>query len=446
MRYVIAGLAVAYDDVVDVNLKVWGDEWEQPLGRLTATMTGPGEVVRAWGHPVWVRGDVTLAGNQARLRAVDVSAGQFVELRALYPRAAFASTGGMRVAEGDGLAAIAAEEQADADDYERDHERIQDAISHPWGTALLLLALATLPAFAVGGLVFWFFGREVNSGYDREYEQEPPTETEPALVPVLLAQGGGAGSFEFTATLFDLIRRGVYRSTATTTERSTWGGLRKEFVNDLELSKGDESQPLTAWERDVADVVDAVLDGGSERLSRFREQIEEERQSMSKRFTAFKASVTAEVRKRRWFASMGARPARRRCARLRAGRRGLGLPRDRRLALGLPPLERRRPACPGRVRVPQRGHADRRAHPAEALAPPLARGRDRGGALGGLPPLPDGLSAARRGTARLAGAVGALPRLRDRLRHRRARAAGRAPAHARAARAGQLDLLDLAGR
>ena len=241
VRYRLSGLAVAYDDVVDVNLKVWGDEWEQPLGRLTATTTGPGEVVRAWGHPVWVRGDVTLAGNSARLRAVAVPAGQFVELRALYPRGAFTSTAGMRVADGDGLAAIADEEQADAEAYERDHERIQDAIRHPWSTALLLLALGTLPAFAVGGLVFWLFGREVDTGYDREYEQEPPTETEPALVPVLLAQGGGAGSFEFTATLFDLIRRGVYRSAATTTERSTWGGLRKELVNDLELSKGDES-------------------------------------------------------------------------------------------------------------------------------------------------------------------------------------------------------------
>src|ERR671925_1595601 len=51
LRYAIRGLAVAYDDVVDVNLKVWGDEWEQQLGRLTAATTGPGGVVRAWGHP-----------------------------------------------------------------------------------------------------------------------------------------------------------------------------------------------------------------------------------------------------------------------------------------------------------------------------------------------------------------------------------------------------------
>ena len=63
IRYTLRGLAVAYDDVVDVNVKVWGDEWEERLGRLTATLQAPGKVVRAWGHPVWVRGDVQISGT-----------------------------------------------------------------------------------------------------------------------------------------------------------------------------------------------------------------------------------------------------------------------------------------------------------------------------------------------------------------------------------------------
>ena len=87
-------------------------------------------------------------------------------------------------------------------------------------------------------------------------------------MPTLLRQGGEAGSFEFTATLFDLIRRGVYVAKPVTTERSIWGGLRKESVADLELSAGDTKQTLQPWEREVADVVDGVLDGGSVRLSR----------------------------------------------------------------------------------------------------------------------------------------------------------------------------------
>ena len=64
------------------------------------------------------------------------------------------------------------------------------------------------------------------------------------------------------------------------------------------------------------------------------------------------------------------------------------------------------------------------------------RGAGRGGgrALGGVPPLPLRLPASPGGTARDARAVGALPRVRHRLRDRRARAAGRAAPHARGAR------------
>ena len=37
------GIAVAYDDVVDANLPVWGSVWKEPLGRLTATEAAPWE-------------------------------------------------------------------------------------------------------------------------------------------------------------------------------------------------------------------------------------------------------------------------------------------------------------------------------------------------------------------------------------------------------------------
>ena len=142
----------------------------------------------------------------------------------MIPRSAFTSTAGMRVASGKGLQKIVAEETADAAAFQRDHDRIENAKQHPWRYALALLLLGTIPAFVVVAAVFWFWGRERRTDYDREYEQEPPTDTEPALVPTLLRQGGEAGSFEFTATLFDLIRRGIYASKPETTERKIWAG------------------------------------------------------------------------------------------------------------------------------------------------------------------------------------------------------------------------------
>ncbi len=38
IRYRFRGLAVAYDDVVDVNLQVWGDEWPVAVNNLSAEM------------------------------------------------------------------------------------------------------------------------------------------------------------------------------------------------------------------------------------------------------------------------------------------------------------------------------------------------------------------------------------------------------------------------
>ena len=137
----------------------------------------------------------------------------------------------MRVASGNGLAKIIAEETADAAAYERDHERIE----HAKRASLAYAAVRPAPRDDPGvprrrSSCSGCYGRERDTGYDREYEQEPPTDTEPALVPTLLRQGGEAGSFEFTATLFDLIRRGVFRSEPVTTERSIWAGLRTERV------------------------------------------------------------------------------------------------------------------------------------------------------------------------------------------------------------------------
>ena len=311
ISYRFKGLTVAYDDVADVNLKVWGPSWSEPLPNLTAAMRLPrpvalGPSYRVYGHPAWVHGVVARAPRVATLRAVNVPSHQWVELRVVFPRRVLTSTAGAKVVHGNGLAAIVRQEADAQASYRHDRERLDDARNHPGRTLLWLALFALGPALAALFLVWLVYGRERGTGYDREYEQQPPTDTEPALVPPLLRQSTDVGSQEFTATLFDLIRRGRYRSAPVDTEKKLWGGLRHETVSDLLVTPGDQSIPLNDFEQPVAAVIDSVVDADGERLSEFRERIEKHRTSNATRFTSFKTNASAAIKARRWFTDAGA--------------------------------------------------------------------------------------------------------------------------------------------
>lgn len=311
LSYRFRGVAKAYDDVVDVNLRVWGDQWDAPVDDLTASLQLPralafGPSYRVWGHPPWVNGTVREHEKGTTLRALGVPAHQWVELRTVFPRNLLASTAGAQVEKGAGLEKILAEEHASRTSYESDRKHLDDAKRHIGRFLLYLLGLGLGPGLAIVLLVWLVFGRERGTGYDREYEQSPPDETEPALVPALLRQDTSAGSPEFTATLFDLIRRGRYHSAPVNTEKKVWGGLRHETVADLLLTPGDANVPLSRFEEPVADVIDSIVDADGERLSEFREKIEKSRTENAKRFTTFKSRVQTALGEKRWYLDSGA--------------------------------------------------------------------------------------------------------------------------------------------
>ena len=334
-----------------------------------------------------------------------------------------------------------AEEQQAAAEFEHGREKIHDAVTHLGRTLLILLLLAFGPAALLLTRRLADDGPRAPGRLRPRVRAGTAERAAPALVPTLLRQGGTVGSLEFTATLFDLIRRGRYTSKPVTTEKKTWGGLKHESVADLELTRGSGDN-LTPYEQDVAEVVDSVLADGPERLSKFRDRIVKDRKEQSARFTSFKTDVGKAVSELRWFESSGGKVL------------GLALGGlDRRwpwccsgsgstASTRSPRVGRRRPDRARRLRGHQCGTAAGRAHAGPALAAQAAGRRARGRALGCVPPLPDGLPAPGRGAAGIARALGALPRLRDRVRDRRARAAGRSAAHARGDPPGELDLLD----
>ena len=196
---------------------------------------------------------------------------------------------------------------ADIAAVQRDRDRIDSAIDNIGRTALILLGpRRRAGAAASRSPSTCAYGRELRVPYDREYEQEPPSDLAPALVAPLLRQGTSVGAQEFTATLFDLIRRGVLEGRAGADRALQAAGAGQARRRRPRALGRHRTQELTPWEKKVAEVVDDCLERrASTRLSLFKDHIDDDRVTNSARFTSFKESVESDIKQRRWYLTQG---------------------------------------------------------------------------------------------------------------------------------------------
>jgi uncharacterized membrane protein len=295
IRYRISGATVIYDDVVDVNWKVWGDEWDLSVGLVEAELRYPGTAaageVYVFGHPATVDGTTNLGddGVTPAMTAFFVPERTFVELRVVLPRSVLTATTGGQVVGGTGLDSILREEQAEVARTQREGALLRSTLLG------LLVLLALVPAALAAG--YLIYGRERRAvGYDREYEQAPPSDLEPTMVNALMNQGR-ADEQAFTAVLFDLIRRDLLTAQPTSVEKKTWLGLRRETISDLEIGLGSLGTGLTAPEARVRTILQRVLEDGPLPLSEFRTKLREDADANHDTYVAYqKAAHSAMVR------------------------------------------------------------------------------------------------------------------------------------------------------
>jgi uncharacterized membrane protein len=299
LRYRLEGLAVAHDDVVDVYWQAWGDEWQEPLDLLVAAMVLPGEPkkgeVKVFGHPASVSGKTSLGPEKVSptLIASDVPASQFVEMRVVFPRELLTSTGGAMVERGDGLKEIMDQEAADA----------RSAARQAWFVRQQPLFGLLLVALSVGILAFVYlrYGREPKVDYSERYEREPPTNDPPAVVGAIITQKPSVGSREFTATLFDLIRRGFLKAQPVSVKK---GGLWDEkTMTDLRVKLGSsDTGSLKAFELSVLKVARRVISYGPVNLTDFEVRLKDAdkstRRANDSSYEYFRNAVKREVEAR----------------------------------------------------------------------------------------------------------------------------------------------------
>jgi hypothetical protein len=143
-----------------------------------------------------------------------------------------------------------------------------------------------LVAMSAGMMAFVYLrhGRELEVDYEGRYEREPPTDDPPAVIGAIISQKPSVGIREFTATLFDLIRRGVLSAQPDSVKKDgLWG---EKTMTDLRVDLGSyDPGSLEDFEARVLNVAHRVLSHGPVNLTDF-------------------SAGAGELQRRRWWRSM----------------------------------------------------------------------------------------------------------------------------------------------
>ena len=153
LRYRLRGVVIAHDDAVEVAPQVWGNQWNNSLGLLTANVRAAGALpgTRGWIEPAWLDHRLTVRRGEVLTAVDDVPARRGVTLRVLYPPSALAPGAPYaRHVHDEILPATIAREQAAADRAARDKRQLEDTLHHPWAWILAACVLAIVPAGAAG--------------------------------------------------------------------------------------------------------------------------------------------------------------------------------------------------------------------------------------------------------------------------------------------------------
>jgi len=303
IHYTVQHAAVAHTDVTSVNWFPWGPGWAESLDHLTATVIVPRTVkagtVRGFGHPGWVNPVVQPAqplGAQTAItmNASSIPAHQAVQFRVVYPRPA-----GQPVDQsGNALPGILADEAKTAAAWSKTKQQYDSWKNSPLKLYGLTALAATVPALLLILLIYQMFGKELAPEAAVQYVREPPSDDQPALVRSLVDQHAEAGSREFAATLFDLIRRKALTGKPTPD-------------NDLEVSAvaDRDSVDLTDFEQQVVNVISLYEqgEGGPFSLKGMSSGVRSssKRDSISTHYQTFLAQSKQAVRAKGWLDDEG---------------------------------------------------------------------------------------------------------------------------------------------
>jgi uncharacterized membrane protein len=242
------GAVKVHSDVSEFHYKMWGEEWEKPLGTLRGKITLPVDnesQIQYWIHPGGYTQEVNVAKNVINLETKELPSSQWYEIRAVFPKIEAPDPNFVQIDNTEGLKEIVA--------IENEYQQRGSILRSVYNLVLLFSALVLAFPF----YIYFKYGREPKINYQAIYEREPPTDSKPAIVNAIMKGKTGTPTIEgFTATVMDLVNQGYISLRTVKSEESKALGLFKSESEDIILEINDSnSVQLEDFERDALDLL-----------------------------------------------------------------------------------------------------------------------------------------------------------------------------------------------
>ena len=274
IRYRIRGGIVSYPDVSELYWLMIGEGWDRPTRQVSITVSLPAQAARK--EDILVYGHGPLSGwaelvdaRTARFTATNLPAGQSLEIRMVWPAglvngvaSSRHSLDSIRQEEAGFVQETIAKARSEQDQSARRRRAFLIGASI-WAVWLVLGSLIWL-------LVYHHYWKSVGKDHRfpdiPDYYRELPSDLRPALVEVLIHEGGPITPKSFTATLFDLARRGFLEFQDRKVEKRGILGSKEKLETAVILKKdytGDHA--LLPFEKDLLDLLfNTIIGAGHE--------------------------------------------------------------------------------------------------------------------------------------------------------------------------------------
>ncbi|WP_040681673.1 DUF2207 domain-containing protein [Methanobrevibacter boviskoreani] len=204
-NYTMKNTVKIYNDVGEVQYKVWGGEWDQGISNFTACLNVPSRNgVEYWINPKNFDGTSKWTQNTLQLHTDYRESDEYIELRAAIPRSEFNPnpTDG-NIINKNGLDEI---------------KKIQSEYNTKYDIANMgcvsTIILEFIYIVSVVG-IYLKYGREPKIEYNGIYEREPPTDDSPtfinAMIPDRFKNVGDLNDNGFKACIMELINDGYLK-------------------------------------------------------------------------------------------------------------------------------------------------------------------------------------------------------------------------------------------